>query len=95
MSVLALSSSSAYTPIASSAFTSTTNGASQILQDFNQLSQSLQSNNLSGAQSAFSSLQQALQNASPSSGGSQSASTGNSMLQTDFSDLASACHRAI
>jgi hypothetical protein len=86
MSISALSSNSPYTPVTSSQSISDT-----IQQDFNQLAQALQSNNLSGAQSAFASLQQLLQSSQSSSGQQQTASTtSSSPLQTDFNNLGAA-----
>jgi hypothetical protein len=86
MSISALSSNSLYTPV-----TSSQSSGSTIQQDFKKLAQALQSNDLSGAQSAFSSLQQLLQTSQPSSGQQQAASTtGGSPLQTDFNNLGQA-----
>jgi ribosomal protein S20 len=86
MSISALSSNSLYTPV-----TSSQSSGSTIQQDFKQLAQALQSNDLSGAQSAFSSLQQLLQSSQSSSGQQQTASTtSSSPLQTDFNNLGNA-----
>jgi hypothetical protein len=57
----------------------------QIRQDFNQLASALQSGDLSGAQSAFSSLQQLLQGRQ-----SNASSNGPSTIQTDFASLGQA-----
>jgi hypothetical protein len=59
----------------------------QIRQDFNQLASALQSGDLSGAQSAFSNLQQLLQGRQT---GSNASSNGPSTIQTDFAAVGQA-----
>ena len=59
----------------------------QIRQDFNQLASALQAGDLSGAQSAFSSLHQLLQGQQT---GSNASSNGPSTIQSDFAALGQA-----
>jgi len=63
----------------------------QIRQDFNQLASALQSGDLSGAQSAYSNIQQLLQGQqSSSTSSSVSGSTPASTIQNDFATLGQA-----
>src|SRR5580658_8021721 len=63
----------------------------EIKQDFQQLASALQSGNLSGAQSAYSNIQQLLQGSPGSSSTSNSStSTGSNTLQNDFAALGQA-----
>ncbi len=61
----------------------------QIKQDFEQLARALQSGDLTGAQSAYSNIQQILQ-ANPGASSSSTNSTGSNTLQTDFAALGQA-----
>jgi hypothetical protein len=61
----------------------------QVKQDFEQLASALQSGDLTGAQSAYSNIQQILQ-ANPGASSSSSSSTGSNTLQTDFAALGQA-----
>ena len=65
------------------------NPLQQIRKDFNQLASALQSGDLSGAQSAYSSIQQLLQD-NQSSSNSISGSNGTSTIQNDFATLGQA-----
>ncbi len=63
----------------------------EIKQDFQQLASALQSGNLSGAQSAYSNIQQLLQgNQGSSTSNTSSTSTGSNTLQNDFLALGQA-----
>src|SRR5580698_7094627 len=63
----------------------------EIKQDFQQLASALQSGNLSGAQSAYSNIQQLLQgNQGSSTSNTGSTSTGSNTLQNDFAALGQA-----
>jgi len=62
----------------------------EIKQDFQQLASALQSGNLSGAQSAYSNIQQLLQGSPGSSTSNSSTSTGSNTLQNDFAALGQA-----
>ncbi len=63
----------------------------EIKQDFQQLASALQSGNLSGAQSAYSNIQQLLQGSQGSStSNTSSTSTGSNTLQNDFAALGQA-----
>jgi hypothetical protein len=84
MSISALSSSS-YSPATSSQST-----FNALKKDFNELSQALRSNDLSGAQAAFSDLQQLLQKSQASSGQLQYASKSGGSVETDFNSLGTA-----
>jgi outer membrane protein assembly factor BamD (BamD/ComL family) len=61
----------------------------QIKQDFEQLARALQSGDLTGAQSAYSNIQQILQ-ANPGASSSSTNSTGSNTLQTDFAAIGQA-----
>jgi len=65
------------------------NPLQQIRKDFNQLASALQSGDLSGAQSAYSSIQQLLQD-NQSSSNSTTGSNGSSSIQNDFATLGQA-----
>ncbi len=65
------------------------NPLQQIRKDFNQLASALQSGDLSGAQSAYSSIQQLLQD-NQSSSNSITGSNGTSTIQNDFATLGQA-----
>ena len=65
------------------------NPLQQIRKDFNQLASALQSGDLSGTQSAYSSIQQLLQD-NQSSSNSTAGSNGSSTIQNDFATLGQA-----
>jgi len=86
MSISGVSSSSSLTP------TDWSSVKNQWKQDFKQLASALQSGNLSGAQKAYSALQQ-LQQSNQSGGQSsngQAASSSNNPIQNDFAALGQA-----
>src|SRR5271156_2024695 len=61
----------------------------EIKQDFNQLASALQSGDLSGAQSAYSNIQQLFQ-ANPGASPSNATSNGSNTVQSDFAALGQA-----